>query len=130
VRKVEQLGDDDILEVIDLPPGSGVRMRRRSQPAPPPIKPLPRLASMTDGVDTDVSDIVAELAALSNPTLHPRIKIPFPSPETLTAPQELILTLVDANMTIGAIVSVSPFGEEKTTNELGKLVSLGWITLL
>jgi hypothetical protein len=129
VRKIEPLGDEDILEVIDLPPGSEVRVRK-SRPAPPPIKTLPRLVSITDGVDTDVSDIVAELAALSNPNVRPRIKIPLPIPEALTPQQELILILVETNMTLGAIANVSPFGDEKTTNVLGNLIALGWITLL
>jgi hypothetical protein len=128
----EELSDDDIIEVIEPVPGSGM------YPAAPPPLParaeeasaeeLPRMGSMTDGVATNVSDLVPELARLSDPLTMPRISAD--APEGDVAPAEaLIMSLVEANMTVEHIVGVSPLTEEETLRVLSKLVGKGSITV-
>src|SRR5262245_32484675 len=105
VRKVEELSDEDIIEVIEPAHGSGMYPAAvRPPPLPgsdpaaaPPSEVVPRVASIPDCSDTNVSDLVPELARLSDPFCVPHLNGPIAS-EGLEAPDVLILTLVESNM--------------------------------
>jgi hypothetical protein len=133
VRRAEELGDDDIIEVLDPAHRSGTYSAVR--PPPPPLPPprgehgLPRLGSIPDGATTGVSDLVSMLARISDPGSLPRLKRPYVEVQREPA-EALLITFIQDNMTVQAIVGMSPLGEESTLRILAKLVIEGTIILV
>jgi hypothetical protein len=130
IRRAEELGDDDIIEVVSPNPGrSGTYAAVRPPPLPARDHDLPRLGSIPDGTAaTGVSDLVGLLARVSDPGTLPRVV--DANAHARRDPQEaLILTLIESNMTVEGIVGMSPLGEESTLRVLAKLVQEGTITL-
>ena len=136
LRKPEELRDDDIIEVIEPVPGSGfypaapppLPVRAAEGAEPPAADLLPRVGSIPDGVETNVSTLVPELARLSDPSSMPRVAEDAPGGDMAPA-EALIISLVESNMTVEHIVGVSPLTEEETLRVLSKLVGSGTITL-
>ena len=93
----------------------------------PALYDLPRLGSIPD-TETNVSDMVSEIALLSDPTSMPRIT--GGTTVDLSPQETLLVTLVTANMSVQAITDVSPLGEEETLRVLTSLVRTGVITVV
>jgi hypothetical protein len=129
LRRSEELGDDDIIEVMKPPVRSGTYAAVRPPPLPRRERPLPRFDSVSDGIPTGVSEITSALARLSDAASLPRLL--RRRDEKKREPAEaLILTFIEENMTVQAIVGMSPLGEESTLRLLAKLVVEGTITLV
>jgi hypothetical protein len=134
IEKVEELGDEDILDVC-APSGTYLKLPQTKPPSKPPpipkrgaLRSLPRLDSISDGIETGVNDIVAELAGLSDSRRVPRLKRAILG--HLEPKEEFVVSLVQAKMSLHCIASVSPFSEEQTMGVLVNLVSAGLITVL
>jgi hypothetical protein len=130
--RAEELGDDDILEVIEPPlrSGSYTAVRERSPSPPPRVSQIRRmLDTIPEESPTGVSDLVTVLARLSRSSSVAKIHRPRADAHHVPA-AEFILSLVEANMTVGAIANESPLGDERTMRVLADLITSGEITLL
>jgi hypothetical protein len=127
LRRAEELGDNDIIEVVKpTRVGSPSRSGTYAAVRPPP---LPSRALRRDsGPPTDVSDLMRLLARLSDPGSLPRLNVPMDI-ERREPAEALILTFVQANMTVEGIVGMSPLGEDSTLRHLANLLEEGAITL-
>jgi hypothetical protein len=127
-----ELSDDDLVEVTPAQPKSGTYALGLGEVRPEhvvvPTDALPRLGSISDGVETNVNIIVEDLARLSDPsrTPRPRGEVDWAS---LDPSEAWMLSIVESRMTIGAIVEMSPHGEEETLRLLARLVSLQVVSI-
>jgi hypothetical protein len=137
--KTEELGDDDIIEVVRPAPGrSGTYAAVRPPPLPSHDRGVPkrrsdereRHDSMPDGAPTGVSEMVGLLARLSDPGTLPRLTAPLLVGARREPAEALILNFVESNMTVQGIVGMSPLGEGPTLRVLAKLVLEGTVTLV
>jgi hypothetical protein len=78
---------------------------------------------------TDVSDVVGQLARLSIPSSVPKLKRELTPDDMVTPPEAYILSLMGCAMNIQAIVDVSPMPEDDTLHFLARLVTNGLVTL-
>jgi hypothetical protein len=101
-----------------------------------PFKGLARLESSPDLNDDDwdeagepaqttgVSDVVAELARLSDPARIPRLNADVVGlTRGLSQPEAFIASLVGTNLSIQAILDMSPMGEDETLRFLARLIT-------
>jgi hypothetical protein len=98
---------------------------------PQPREEILRCASISDGVTghtTSISEVIVDLARLSDPNSVPRVRGELDSSER--APYEaLLLAMIASQMSIAAIMQTSPLGDEETLRVLARLVSAQVITL-
>jgi hypothetical protein len=90
---------------------------------------LPTFGSISDGVETSVSDVICDLARLSDPSSIPRLAGAI-AWEDLDRSEAWAVSLVAAGMSVQAILEVSPLEEEQTLRLLANLVSARTITFL
>jgi hypothetical protein len=91
--------------------------------------PLPRLYSSPDLGETNVSDVISELALLADPCSTLRLNRLMSDGLELSPPEALVATLVGANMSMGEILSMSPFREDETLQFLADLVTNGVVSV-
>jgi hypothetical protein len=115
------------LGVVDAAPATSV-----PQPELPELPSLPTLASQPplEGNDnTRVSDIIGDLARLSDATSVPRLRGAVEW--TDLAPTEAwLVSIVREGLPLEGIMQTSPLGEEETLRLLASLIKARVITLL
>jgi hypothetical protein len=79
---------------------------------------------------TGVSDVIADLARLSDPTCIPRLNRPLSRSEVLSPPEAFVASLVDANLNMQSILDMSPLPEDDTLRFLARLIERGLVSLL
>lgn len=90
---------------------------------------LPRLRdSFTEEAQTNVNDVVTELARLSIATSTPTLRGVVEWSE-LSAHEAWVISLVSAGFNVQAILEVSPLAEEQTLSVLGKLIDARVISM-
>jgi hypothetical protein len=72
---------------------------------------------------TSVSDVVHELARLSDPNCVPRMARPILSDDGLAPPEAFLASLVTHQFNVKAILDMSPMQEDATLKCLAKLVT-------
>ena len=137
--RAESGEDSDVTTQFELPPpGSHARPTRARKATTPPTKArrsrpsLPRLQSSPDKEGTGqtaVNDLVMELALLAQGARVPRLRRPLTRHDSASPPEALLASLVDAHMSIRAIVDTSPLPEDETLRYLAHLVETGVVTL-
>lgn len=122
------------LGVVDAAPATSVPPAVVPSLSEPPARMVPTLDSMSpdamsDMNDTRVSDIIGDLARLSDATCVPRLRGAVEW--TDLAPSEAwLVTVVREGMPIAGIMQTSPLGEEETMRLLASLISSRVITLI
>jgi hypothetical protein len=120
--------DFEATTVFGREPVTGVvRTAIHSAPAPRPSSEgevLPRLQSDScpEITTTRVSDLVAELARLSDPSCIPRLMRPIDEHDGLALPEAFLASLVGNEVSVQGIVDMSPMPEEATLKCLAKFV--------
>jgi hypothetical protein len=113
-------------------PESGVRNRTLRADPPPPsgrTKTLPQIYAAEESGETAMSEVVRQLALLSDPLSVPILTHPI-GPEDGLEPQEAYLaSLLGTNMTVQMIVDVSPLSEDETVRVLARFVTNGFVKL-
>jgi hypothetical protein len=132
-----EISDEDVIEVVSrpVPPKqtrSGTyavtRPRETARPLPPAHDELPRMDSVSDGVETSVSDLIGDLARLSDVTRTPMLR-GIVEWNDLSPSDAWIVSIVSPGMTIETIMQMSPLGEEETLRALARLISSRTLTL-
>jgi hypothetical protein len=117
---------EEITAVFEPEPKSGRR------PLLTPVSSEPLIQDIDDGRDsvteTDVSDVVCQLARLSIPSSVPKLKRELTPNDIVTPPEAYILSLMGCAMSIQAIVDVSPMPEDETLHFVARLVTNGLVT--
>jgi hypothetical protein len=93
---------------------------------------LPSLQSHSDvdgSCTTLMSQVISELAALSDPKRSPRLLRPIGTDIQMTSEEAVIASLLCENKTLGAIVDESPLDEEATFDFLARLVMHGILVI-
>ena len=78
---------------------------------------------------TGVSDVIAELARLSDPSCVPRLKHELSRKDVLSPPERFVASLVDSNKTMKRILDMSPLREDDTLRFLAGLVQKGLLSV-
>jgi hypothetical protein len=79
---------------------------------------------------TGVSDLIADLARLSDPSCIPRLNRALSKNDVLSPPEAFLASLVDANMSMQSILDMSPLPEDNTLRFLARLIEKGLVTLM
>jgi hypothetical protein len=120
---LEELGDDDIIEVVSMREKSGTFAasgdRPRTDQSDVPMDSEPTMVR---------SDIVSLLARLSKPGAVPSLTGPLDVNDREPV-EAVILRFVAASKNVEAIVEESPLGEESTLRLLAKLAMEGTLKL-
>jgi hypothetical protein len=138
-----ELADDDIIETIPKPRSGTYALslpRQAMRPpawtetpppltAPPEAQDVPVLESRSDELDTNISDLIGELALLSDVTRVPKLLGAVERSE-LDPCEEWLVSVVSVRMSVAAIMGQSPLGEEETLRLLARMLKSRVITLL
>ena len=130
-EQVEELSDEDVIEIVpETRSGTYAlsRPREAQRPLSPPPEVVPSFDTISDGAVTDVSEVIGELARLSDVSRIPTLRGTVEWSE-LTPSEAWLISVTGSKMTISAIMAISPFGEEETLRVLAKLIGLRRLTL-
>jgi hypothetical protein len=112
-------------------PDSDVHSRTlRAGPPPPSRRPtLPQLYEAEPSGETKMTEVVRQLARLSDPTSVPVLTRPIGVADGLGPQEAYVASLLGETMTVQMIVDVSPMSEDETVRFLARLVTTGIVSL-
>jgi hypothetical protein len=91
---------------------------------------LPRLhSSPGDLGDTNVSDVVSELAQLADPSSVPMLNHALSDHLKLSPPEAAVARLVDSHLRMRDILDMSPLREDETLQFLASLIVRRVVTI-
>jgi hypothetical protein len=108
--------DEQTVQFVEPVPASTTRGRESSVPA-------------GSGENTGVSSVVSELARLADRECVPRITRDLREAATPSQPEALVVSLLGDDVTLGAILEMSPLKEDDTLRFLARLVTDGFVAL-
>jgi hypothetical protein len=124
----KHLGEREFLDLFEPEPTSSTRPIIFAAAAQKPSMPDCADESSARGSMTDVSEIVPELAQLSNPSNVPKLKRQLSDGDVVSAPEAYIVSLIESSMSLQAILDVSPMKEDQTLRFLARLITSGLVT--
>jgi hypothetical protein len=93
---------------------------------------LPRLQSSPDlegDTSTCLSELVGELARLSDRSSVPERTVALPPGIDIGPGEAYVASLINPDVNIDMILSMSPLSDDETLGALARLVSLGLVTI-
>jgi hypothetical protein len=100
-----------------------------SAPTPPPSSGvLPRLHTSPDregSATTLMTDLVEDLARLSNLFAIPRLTRPVDRSVSLTPREAYVASLIGRDVSLATLLDLSPMSEDDTLHFLARLITLG-----
>jgi hypothetical protein len=75
-----------------------------------------------------MTDVVVELARLSDPWSVPKLKLPLPDLE-LTPEEVAVASLIDGQSDLASIMAKSTLAEDATLQVMARLVTLGIVAI-
>jgi hypothetical protein len=78
---------------------------------------------------TGVSDVIVDLARLSDPACVPRLKHQLSRKDALSPPERFVASLVDSKQNMKRILDMSPLREDDTLRFLAGLIQKGLLSV-